>query len=84
MITSLFQFVLGVSVAFSGNYYIFVVLRFLLAMVSSVCASSLYVVTYPCVSLFLHALVGVGAVGEMTNKERWNDIRHRAGIPKRK
>lgn len=79
MITSLFQFVLGVSVAFSGNYYIFVVLRFLLAMVSSVCASSLYVVTYPCVSLFLHALVGA-----KNNKERWNDIRHRAGIPKRK
>ncbi|XP_029281552.1 solute carrier family 22 member 16 [Cottoperca gobio] len=35
MFTSLFQFGLGVSVAFSGNYYIFVVLRFLLAMVSS-------------------------------------------------
>lgn len=35
MFTSLSQFVLGVSVAFSGNYYIFVVLRFLLAMVSS-------------------------------------------------
>ncbi|KAK5880139.1 hypothetical protein CesoFtcFv8_023195 [Champsocephalus esox] len=35
MFTSLCQFVLGVSVAFSGNYYIFVVLRFLLAMVSS-------------------------------------------------
>uniref|UniRef100_A0A3P9KPZ6 Solute carrier family 22 member 16 n=1 Tax=Oryzias latipes TaxID=8090 RepID=A0A3P9KPZ6_ORYLA len=33
--TSLCQFALGVSVAFSGNYYIFVVLRFLLAMVSS-------------------------------------------------
>ncbi|XP_034018277.1 LOW QUALITY PROTEIN: solute carrier family 22 member 16 [Thalassophryne amazonica] len=35
MFTSLSQFVLGVCVAFSGNYYIFVVLRFLLAMVSS-------------------------------------------------
>ncbi|XP_061562923.1 solute carrier family 22 member 16 [Cololabis saira] len=35
MITSLCQFGLGVSVAFSGNYYFFVVLRFLLAMVSS-------------------------------------------------
>ncbi len=36
MFTSLCQFGLGVSVAFSGNYYFFVVLRFLLAMVSSV------------------------------------------------
>ncbi|XP_028252960.1 solute carrier family 22 member 16 [Parambassis ranga] len=35
MFTSLCQFVLGVSVAFSGNYYFFVVLRFLLATVSS-------------------------------------------------
>lgn len=35
MFTSLCQFGLGVSVAFSGNYYMFVVLRFLLAMVSS-------------------------------------------------
>lgn len=35
MVTSLCQFVLGVAVAFSGNYYYFVVLRFLLAMVSS-------------------------------------------------
>ncbi|KAM7367877.1 hypothetical protein PAMP_014146 [Pampus punctatissimus] len=35
MFTSLCQFVLGVCVAFSGNYYFFVVLRFLLAMVSS-------------------------------------------------
>lgn len=35
MFTSLCQFGLGVAVAFSGNYYIFVVLRFLLAMVSS-------------------------------------------------
>ncbi|XP_045917108.1 solute carrier family 22 member 16 [Micropterus dolomieu] len=35
MFTSLCQFGLGVSVAFSGNYYFFVVLRFLLAMVSS-------------------------------------------------
>lgn len=35
MLTSLCQFVLGVAVAFSGNYYFFVVLRFLLAMVSS-------------------------------------------------
>ncbi|CAN9507474.1 unnamed protein product [Ophioblennius macclurei] len=35
MFTSLSQFVLGVLVAFSGNYYLFVVLRFLLAMVSS-------------------------------------------------
>uniref|UniRef100_A0A8C7X9V8 Solute carrier family 22 member 16 n=1 Tax=Oryzias sinensis TaxID=183150 RepID=A0A8C7X9V8_9TELE len=33
--TSVCQFALGVSVAFSGNYYIFLVLRFLLAMVSS-------------------------------------------------
>ncbi|AWP20060.1 putative solute carrier family 22 member 16 isoform 2 [Scophthalmus maximus] len=35
MITSLGQFVFGVAVAFSGNYYFFVFLRFLLAMVSS-------------------------------------------------
>uniref|UniRef100_A0A672H992 Major facilitator superfamily (MFS) profile domain-containing protein n=1 Tax=Salarias fasciatus TaxID=181472 RepID=A0A672H992_SALFA len=35
MFTSLSQFVLGVLVAFSGNYYLFMVLRFLLAMVSS-------------------------------------------------
>ncbi|XP_041660622.1 solute carrier family 22 member 16 [Cheilinus undulatus] len=35
MITSICQFGLGVAVAFSGNYYFFVVLRFLLAMVSS-------------------------------------------------
>ncbi|XP_034555491.1 solute carrier family 22 member 16 [Notolabrus celidotus] len=35
MITSVCQFVLGVAVAFSGNYYFFMVLRFLLAMVSS-------------------------------------------------
>lgn len=34
MITSVCQFGLGVAVAFSGNYYLFVVLRFLLAMVS--------------------------------------------------
>ncbi|KAM9339253.1 solute carrier family 22 member 16 [Symphorus nematophorus] len=34
-LTSLCQFGLGVAVAFSGNYYFFVVLRFLLAMVSS-------------------------------------------------
>lgn len=34
MFTSLCQFGLGVAVAFSGNYYFFVVLRFLLAMVS--------------------------------------------------
>ncbi|XP_068199016.1 solute carrier family 22 member 16 [Antennarius striatus] len=35
MFTSLSQFVLGVSVALFGNYYVFVVLRFFLAMVSS-------------------------------------------------
>ncbi|XP_020488555.1 solute carrier family 22 member 16 [Labrus bergylta] len=35
MLTSLCQFGLGVAVAFSGNYYFFMVLRFLLAMVSS-------------------------------------------------
>ncbi|TKS76141.1 Solute carrier family 22 member 16 [Collichthys lucidus] len=35
MFTSLCQFGFGVAVAFSGNYYFFVVLRFLLAMVSS-------------------------------------------------
>ncbi|XP_068609867.1 solute carrier family 22 member 16 [Brachionichthys hirsutus] len=35
MFTSLSQFLLGVSVALFGNYYIFVVLRFFLAMVSS-------------------------------------------------
>lgn len=34
--SSLCQFVFGVAVAFSGNYYVFVVLRFLLAMVSGV------------------------------------------------
>lgn len=37
MFTSLCQFGLGVAVAFSGNYYFFVVLRFLLAMVSLAC-----------------------------------------------
>uniref|UniRef100_A0A3Q1G1C6 Solute carrier family 22 member 16 n=1 Tax=Acanthochromis polyacanthus TaxID=80966 RepID=A0A3Q1G1C6_9TELE len=35
MFTSLCQFGLGVAVAFAGNYYFFMVLRFLLAMVSS-------------------------------------------------
>uniref|UniRef100_A0A8C6SW78 Solute carrier family 22 member 16 n=1 Tax=Neogobius melanostomus TaxID=47308 RepID=A0A8C6SW78_9GOBI len=35
MFTSLCQFGLGVAVAFSPNYYVFVVLRFILAMVSS-------------------------------------------------
>ncbi|KAJ0060792.1 hypothetical protein NL108_001653, partial [Boleophthalmus pectinirostris] len=35
MLTSLCQFGFGVAVAFSTNYYVFVVLRFLLAMVSS-------------------------------------------------
>ncbi|KAL3979729.1 CD59 antigen [Sarotherodon galilaeus] len=35
MLTSVCQFGFGVAVAFSGNYYFFVVLRFLLAMVSS-------------------------------------------------
>uniref|UniRef100_A0A7N6FDV3 Major facilitator superfamily (MFS) profile domain-containing protein n=1 Tax=Anabas testudineus TaxID=64144 RepID=A0A7N6FDV3_ANATE len=35
MFTSFCQFGLGVAVAFSGNYYVFVVLRFLLAMASS-------------------------------------------------
>ncbi|GAA6234343.1 solute carrier family 22 member 16 [Lates japonicus] len=35
MFTSLCQFGFGVTVAFSGNYYFFVVVRFLLAMVSS-------------------------------------------------
>lgn len=35
MFTSVCQFGLGVAVAFSWNYYIFVVLRFLLAMVSA-------------------------------------------------
>lgn len=35
MLTSFCQFGLGVAVAFSSNYYLFVVLRFLLAMVSS-------------------------------------------------
>ncbi|KAJ8009611.1 hypothetical protein DPEC_G00090700 [Dallia pectoralis] len=35
MLTSLCQFVFGVSVALAGNYYLFIVLRFLLAMVSS-------------------------------------------------
>ncbi|XP_010880424.2 solute carrier family 22 member 16 isoform X1 [Esox lucius] len=35
MLTSLCQFVFGVSVALAGNYYLFMVLRFLLAMVSS-------------------------------------------------
>lgn len=40
MFTSFCQFGLGVAVAFSGNYYVFVVLRFLLAMVSSVCRTN--------------------------------------------
>ncbi|XP_029902432.1 solute carrier family 22 member 16 [Myripristis murdjan] len=35
MFTSLCQFVFGICVAFTGNYYFFVVIRFLLAMVSS-------------------------------------------------
>ncbi|XP_028295517.1 solute carrier family 22 member 16 [Gouania willdenowi] len=35
MFTSLCQFALGVLVAFCGNYYLFVSIRFLLAMVSS-------------------------------------------------
>ncbi|KAK7907789.1 hypothetical protein WMY93_016401 [Mugilogobius chulae] len=35
MLTSLCQFGFGVGVAFSANYYVFIVLRFLLAMVSS-------------------------------------------------
>uniref|UniRef100_A0A665WD70 Major facilitator superfamily (MFS) profile domain-containing protein n=2 Tax=Echeneis naucrates TaxID=173247 RepID=A0A665WD70_ECHNA len=35
MFTSLCQFALGVAVGFSGNYNVFVVLRFFLAMVSS-------------------------------------------------
>lgn len=42
MITSVCQFGLGVAVAFSGNYYFFVVLRFLLAMVSLVNTSTPY------------------------------------------
>lgn len=35
MATSLCQFIFGVTVAFTGNYYLFVLMRFLLAMVSS-------------------------------------------------
>ncbi|XP_066533358.1 solute carrier family 22 member 16 [Hoplias malabaricus] len=35
MVTSLCQFVFGITVAFTGNYYLFVAMRFLLAMVSS-------------------------------------------------
>ncbi|XP_064196530.1 solute carrier family 22 member 16 [Anguilla rostrata] len=35
MLTSLCQFVFGVSVGLTGNYYAFMILRFLLAMVSS-------------------------------------------------
>ncbi|XP_076001976.1 solute carrier family 22 member 16 [Genypterus blacodes] len=35
MFTSLCQFAFGVCVAFSGNYYVFMAIRFLLAMVSS-------------------------------------------------
>ncbi|XP_026871329.2 solute carrier family 22 member 16 isoform X1 [Electrophorus electricus] len=35
MATSLCQFAFGITVAFTGNYYYFVVMRFLLAMVSS-------------------------------------------------
>ncbi|XP_048858288.1 solute carrier family 22 member 16 isoform X1 [Brienomyrus brachyistius] len=35
MLTSLCQFAFGVGVAFTGDYYTFVVIRFLLAMVSS-------------------------------------------------
>lgn len=58
MFTSLCQFGFGVSVAFSGNYYFFLVLRFLLAMVSSVCVCTVFLVVYPCVSVFLHAMVG--------------------------
>lgn len=50
MFTSLGQFGLGVAVAFSGNYYFFVVLRFLLAMVSSVCGG-----------MYVHFLLTVSA-----------------------
>ncbi|KAI5094448.1 solute carrier family 22 member 16 [Silurus meridionalis] len=35
MATSVCQFVFGITVAFTGNYYIFILMRFLLAMVSS-------------------------------------------------
>ncbi|MCI4395820.1 hypothetical protein PGIGA_G00196460 [Pangasianodon gigas] len=35
MATSVCQFAFGITVAFTGNYYIFMVMRFLLAMVSS-------------------------------------------------
>ncbi|XP_030628520.1 solute carrier family 22 member 16 [Chanos chanos] len=35
MFTSLCQFTFGITVAFTGNYYFFVIMRFLLAMVSS-------------------------------------------------
>ncbi|XP_060770063.1 solute carrier family 22 member 16 [Neoarius graeffei] len=35
MVTSVAQFAFGMTVAFTGNYYIFIVMRFLLAMVSS-------------------------------------------------
>ncbi|MBN3285540.1 S22AG protein, partial [Polyodon spathula] len=35
MFTSIFQFVFGIVVAFTVNYYVFIVIRFMLAMVSS-------------------------------------------------
>ncbi|CAJ1078439.1 solute carrier family 22 member 16 [Xyrichtys novacula] len=68
MITSLCQFGLGVAVAFSGNYYFFVVLRFLLAMVSSgyLVVVFVYVTEYTGIkvrtwtSMHVHAAFAVG------------------------
>lgn len=66
MFTSLCQFVLGVSVAFSGNYYFFVVLRFLLAMVSSVFVCTVC----GCVSVCVCALACNWGHDKLINVER--------------
>ncbi|XP_069014328.1 solute carrier family 22 member 16 [Embiotoca jacksoni] len=68
MFTSLCQFGLGVSVAFAGNYTFFVVLRFLLAMVSSgyLVVVFVYVTEYTGIkvrtwtSMHVHAAFAVG------------------------
>ncbi|KAJ8275239.1 hypothetical protein COCON_G00098640 [Conger conger] len=70
MLTSVCQFVFGVSVAFSGNYYIFMVLRFLLAMVSSgyLVAVFVYVTEFTGIkvrvwtSMHVHAAFAVGVM----------------------
>ncbi|KAJ8270608.1 hypothetical protein GJAV_G00117090 [Gymnothorax javanicus] len=68
MVCSACQFVFGVSVAFSGNYYVFMVLRFILAMVSSgyLVVVFVYVTEFTGIrvrawtSLHVHAFFAVG------------------------